>query len=112
MKIYISGPITGKPDENRPAFHSAALILGEKGHAPVIPHDLHPNAHETWEQYLRKDIAEMLACDAVLMLDGWASSRGAYFERDVARKVKIPIYHLTKRGEMVNESTGCATRWN
>lgn len=42
MRIYISGPMTGHPDLNRPAFDAAAKRLRENGHFAINPHDLAP----------------------------------------------------------------------
>ena len=38
MRIYISGPMTGKPDLNRPAFDAAEKRLREQGHFAINPH--------------------------------------------------------------------------
>ena len=39
MRIYVSGPITGRPNLNREAFAWAAGALGIAGHSAVNPHD-------------------------------------------------------------------------
>ena len=91
MKIYISGPITGKPNFNREAFTQAAEAIRAAGHEPVNPHEL--NAHlgddQPWEEYLKRDIAALVNCDAIFMLYGWHESRGARLENKIARKLKI-----------------------
>lgn len=38
MRIYISGPMTGKPRLNRHAFDAAAARLREQGHFVINPH--------------------------------------------------------------------------
>lgn len=42
MRIYISGPMTGLPDLNRPAFDAAEKRLTEQGHFVINPHNLTP----------------------------------------------------------------------
>lgn len=43
MKVYVSGPIKGQVDGNRPAFRHACTWLEDRGHATVNPHDLIPD---------------------------------------------------------------------
>lgn len=40
MRIYISGPMTGFPNQNREAFSAAAAKLRSQGHFAINPHDL------------------------------------------------------------------------
>ena len=40
MRIYISGPMTGKPDLNEPLFRSTEKRLRELGHEVFNPCDL------------------------------------------------------------------------
>lgn len=37
MRVYISGPMTGKPDNNIPAFAKAAGLIIQAGHTPIDP---------------------------------------------------------------------------
>jgi len=96
MTIYISGPITGLPHGNREAFAMAELRLIEAGHDPINPHhlvsDAYPVARE-WIDYMRLDISAMMDADALLMLPGFAGSRGASIEFQLAVDLGIPVYH-------------------
>lgn len=47
-----------------------------------------------WAFFLKRDVAEMLTCDAVVVLDGWKRSEGAAFEVKTALTVKMKIYEL------------------
>lgn len=40
MRIYLSGPMTGKPDLNRPAFDAAEKRLTAEGHFVINPHHI------------------------------------------------------------------------
>lgn len=88
-RIYISGPMTGKPALNFPAFHRAAANLRALGHDVVNPAELDdadPKALQ-WHQYLRRDITHLMTCDAVAMLPGWQESKGARLEHHIAMEL-------------------------
>ena len=90
LTIYISGPISGLPDGNRPAFAEMATTLRSKGWEVVNPHDLFAaDVEESWEGYMRKDLAALLTCTHLVMLPGWEQSRGAQLEKLVADAVGI-----------------------
>ena len=88
--VYISGPITGIPEGNRPAFAAVAEVFRLKGWEVVNPHDLFAaDVEESWEGYMRKDLAALLTCTHIVMLPGWEHSRGARLEKTVADAVGI-----------------------
>ena len=90
LTIYISGPISGLPDGNRPAFAEMAALLRSKGWDVVNPHELFSaEVEESWEGYMRKDLAALLTCTHIVMLPGWEHSRGARLEKTVANAVGI-----------------------
>lgn len=93
MKVYISGPISGIEDHNRPAFNSAAALLHSWGHEAVNPLEIPAGSGASWIDYMRADIAAMMACDALFALPGWQSSRGACIEVQLAQSLGIPIMH-------------------
>jgi len=96
MRIYISGPITGKPDYNKHRFNEVEDWLRSIGHDPVNPQTLTTGYSETWEYYMRIDLKAMLDCDAIIMLEGWQESRGAKLEHDLAKELKFEIhYHIS-----------------
>ena len=82
MKIYISGPMTGIPEFNRPAFDRAAAIVRASGHEPVLPEPYVEG--KSYEEYLRDDIRMLLDCDGIYMLEGWQESKGAKIEHMIA----------------------------
>jgi hypothetical protein len=90
LTIYISGPISGLPDGNRPAFAEMAATLRLKGWEVVNPHDLFAaDVEESWEGYMRKDLAALLTCTHIVLLPGWEQSRGARLEQLIADAVGI-----------------------
>lgn len=92
MRIYISGPITGR-DRNtvREAFEKAEKMIIERGHTPVNPLRLAeqlPDGSE-WKEYMAADLPALFACDAIYQLDGWKSSNGCKLENLAAIYAKM-----------------------
>ena len=92
-KVYISGPMTGIPEENRPEFERMEKLLDGMG---VNPHKLDHNHGKTREEYMRVDLKALLCCDAILLLDGWERSHGALVELDTAIAAGITVYRTVE----------------
>ena len=90
MRIYISGPISGVPDY-KTQFDGFAHLIALLGHTPVNP-ARHP-AGLSRREYMRMDLADLMACDAVYMLHGWMSSGGALVERALAKYLDMKIFY-------------------
>ena len=88
-RIYISGPMTGCPNHNTPAFQQAARVILDAGHVPVSP----VGEHEGWEwaDYMRRDLRLLLDSDAIHMLPGWQNSTGALIEHHFAQQLRMEI---------------------
>lgn len=91
LRVYISGPMTGYPDDNRPAFDFARDILLIAGYEVVSPADILRGETHPYEVYLREDIRELIDCDRVYTLDGWENSRGAKLEVSIAYALNITV---------------------
>lgn len=83
-RIYIAGPMSGLPLSNYPAFHEAAARLRSEGHHVENPAENNVPEGSPWETYMRAAIAQLIRCDAIVMLPGWSKSRGAQIEHDLA----------------------------
>lgn len=106
LKAYISGPITGRPELNLPAFREAEQIAKAMNLHPIVPHDLFDGVDPsgiTWEQYMKTDLKVLLDCQMVITLEGWHESRGAMIEVDLARKLSIPVISIHKAMELSKE---------
>jgi hypothetical protein len=91
-KMYLSGPMTGLPDFNYPAFAAAATSLRDRGIDVVSPHEaLGGHGDRTREEYMREDLKQMLECHAVCLLDGYELSPGALLEIEVARQCGMVV---------------------
>ena len=121
MKIYLAGPMRGKPNFNFPAFDFAAARLREQGYKVFSPADkdreeigaeAFVNATGDEDELARKSaytINDALAADtlyicreanAVALLPGWENSTGAQAERALAVALGLTIIILGK--EYVN----------
>ncbi|TDB42094.1 DUF4406 domain-containing protein [Photorhabdus luminescens] len=81
--VFISGPMTGKPDFNRSEFNTAAKMLKSQGLIVLNP-AVYPDGL-THDQYMRMSLAMLEQADAVYLLDGWEHSTGAVMEFDRAK---------------------------
>lgn len=106
MKIYVSGPITGIENKNKPSFDSTSEILRKLGHEVINPFDLDSptfNPEECWFKYLKRDLAALLSCDSLCLLPGWEESKGACLEILVASKLNLPLFRLNSKNELEEE---------
>lgn len=105
-RIYIAGPINGKPDGNRSAFAMMKAFLMFRGYHAISPWDLDAS-HEgecregsvagmggghTAACYMRADIRALVECDAVVFLPGWVKSAGSFVEFTIARCLGLTMY--------------------
>ncbi len=91
QKVYIAGPMSGKVDFNYPEFNKVATNLRKTGFEVINPAELDGDHNEKWEYYLKRDIGELIKCDAVAVLGGWEDSKGANLEVYIAKSLKIPV---------------------
>lgn len=96
MKVYLSGPMTGRPDCNREAFKQGAAALKELFYEVVVPHDVTEGlpSDATWADYMREDIKAMMDCEAIVMLPEWETSKGARVELSLAFDLGMPVLFL------------------
>lgn len=127
MRIYISGPMTGKPYLNRPAFDAAERRLTAQGHFVINPHrisELFGTAEELAASFrvlygmpaspldpafmfpeiarlahavMDADLAAVRSCDAIYLLRGWESSRGA--KKELAEALAHGLQVMQEGGE-------------
>jgi hypothetical protein len=97
MKIYLAGPMSGLPDYNYPAFNAAAKALRELGHHVENPAENPQPPCRTWHAYMRQAVAQLVRCEAVALMPGWESSKGANLEHRLAQDLGllvIPVWDL------------------
>lgn len=91
--IYISGPVSGNK-KYREEFEMAERMLKFLKWKVVNPVK-HEKEGKEWDYYLKKDIRKLLKCDAIYMMRGWSSSKGARLERIIAQELGMEIIYNT-----------------
>jgi hypothetical protein len=114
MKIYVAGPMRGKPFFNFPEFDKAAKALREAGHEVFNPaeRDRQDDPHvgesnPTGDIQLAQDkgfsLRKALAADmkyiceeaeAIALLPGWELSKGAIAEYNTAKALDLKIFNI------------------
>lgn len=104
MKIYISGKISGTDlTETRKRFAAVAKVTKKLGYEPVNPFENGLSEQDTWEAHIVKDIADLLQCKAIYMLQGWRESKGARIEHYIATEIGMPIMYEIEQPINENE---------
>jgi len=87
-RIYVSGPMTGYPKHNYPAFEQATKKLRKKGYDVISPAELDEDGQSlTWTNCLIRDILFLLTCRYIGTLPGWTKSKGASLEIHIGKDV-------------------------
>lgn len=108
MRVYVSGGMTGWPDNNQEAFDEAARVLAEMGHDVTTPVELGRKdgevlegdgfnaSDEEYEGFLSRDLDLISAdrFDAIVFVRGWKTSGGAGREGRKAIREGLRLYVL------------------
>lgn len=115
LRVYLSGPMSGIPKFNAPAFHAAAAKLRDEGCEVFNPaekdiercgadfFDRCPNGSKEEAAALGFNLRVALAedldwicryADAIALLPGWQNSKGAYAEYITARALGLRAIEL------------------
>lgn len=90
-KVFISGPMSGIKDFNKPAFDKAEQWLTEAGYSVFNPARMHFDDSWTHEEIMRIDLAALSQCDYILMLPKWYYSKGAIQEYHYANAIGVKL---------------------
>lgn len=98
--MYIAGPYSHRTEAgikiNIDRAAQAGLDCCRAGWAVHIPHKnfagFHVHLDIPYDTWLEKDLSILSKCDAILLLEGWASSTGASREFQFAEEMGIPHY--------------------
>ncbi len=89
--VYIAGPMTGIEDYNRRAFYKAHFAIGFYCKGVLNPASL-PTTLAGHDVYMSICLPMVDAADAMILLPGWESSKGAKLEKMRAENNGIPVY--------------------
>lgn len=109
MKIYISGGITGRSiGEAVEQFDTMERKISQAGHVAVNPIRMMPYGL-TWETYMEiaSTILSSGEIDAIVMMRGWKSSRGAQYEWLWAQASRIPVIYENRQDEIDQRRMAC-----
>ena len=99
--VYLSGPMSGLPDYNVPAFNDAEKWLREHYSCKVLNPARHPEGL-TYCEYMRRALTDLEAATVIVTLPRASDSIGASFEIVVAaEKLYKSIFFLNPRNELV-----------
>lgn len=91
--LYIAGPMTGLPENNYPAFHTAAAQYRATGFTVLNPaENLPPCPAPVWSDWMRLGLPQLLQCRGIVLLPGWEHSRGARIEHDLAQNLGLAVF--------------------
>ncbi|MBQ4335668.1 MAG: DUF4406 domain-containing protein [Lentisphaeria bacterium] len=96
--VYLSGPMTGLPEFNFPAFLKAEVWLAERfGCFVVSPRKnadlIGPGRDHS--DYMRVALAELQCCTCMVLLDHWQQSKGCMMEFETANDRQIKIFQIS-----------------
>jgi hypothetical protein len=115
MRVYVCGPYTpadGREETRlgniRLASDTGKLLL-KLGHTPFCPHTMTSGWEEAcaWGDFLRMDLEWLRQCQAIVLLPGWQTSRGACMEYEVARREGLVVWDVageTEGSQEMNEA--------
>ncbi|WP_072017533.1 DUF4406 domain-containing protein [Erwinia typographi] len=97
--VFISGPMTGIEDFNRPKFNREAQKLEAAGIVVLNPAILPDGL--THDQYMKLSLQMLATADVIYQLEGWSASKGAREEAVQARLLGLPFFseNLNAMGE-------------
>ena len=99
MRCYISGAITGVKHADK-LFAMAEEKLELEGYDVVNPYKFgeylkkeyaKENKVPKYENFMHDDIALLINCDAIYLLENWGTSKGARLEKKIAEVLKMQI---------------------
>lgn len=98
IRVYVSGPISSKPNGNKEAFCTMEGKLYAMGFDVINPRrsawpgyldiDNQEQFKEGWSIMMREALHQQSTCDAVVFLSGWQQSKGACIEYQMAKVFK------------------------
>lgn len=96
MKVFISQPMAGIPDEKVKAKRDEICEKLKEMHIEVISSFIEGDNHESNHlpvYYLGRSIQMMAEADAVLFVDGWLDARGCMLEHKICEVYGIKILY-------------------
>jgi hypothetical protein len=94
---YLAGPMTGLPLYNYPTFEQACKQLRSDAVKVNSPHEIQydaPPGSLPYNDYIVAGLNLLKTCQGIILLPGWAGSRGVMTELNAARAQKMPVLYM------------------
>ena len=92
--LYLCGPMSGLPDNNRAEFDRTAEILRLHGYVVFTPTENGLPAGTAWENHMRADIRALMGVSNVALMPGSKDSRGCKLELTIARELNMTVKNI------------------
>ena len=111
LKIYVAGPMSGYPGLNWDAFDRKEKELTNAGWDVVNPAKMDQDmgldpenlGEYDYEDAARRDIEALRSCDAIYLMSGFQFSKGACWERALAKYWGLKRYYEIPREDHEQE---------
>ena len=90
-RVFISGPMTGIEDYNKPAFDEAEKKLKEAGFSVFNPAWMDFDSGWDYGDIMGIDMAALSRCNYIYQLEGWERSDGACAEWEFAKSCRLKV---------------------
>jgi len=91
MKLYLSGKMSGEPNNGFDLFNAEASRLRALGYEVVNPAELEVRDTEGWLDWMARDILALKECQGIALLHNWLVSPGAQMEFIAAKREGLRI---------------------
>lgn len=92
-RIYLSGPISGYDlEERKIEFLRAQAVLEKNGFEVFNPMQNGLPRYASTFEHMRRDIEELLKCDAIFFMKRFTHSAGCLTEMHVATAIGMDVY--------------------
>ena len=120
MRVFISGKMTGLPDNGKKVFLEAenslkwSLVKESESKVEIVnPINLIDNLSDVlkiplelipYELMFKYTTSELLKCNAIIFLNNWKQSKGARLEYRIAKNSGIKIYFADEEFKIKEET--------
>ena len=116
MRVYIAGPMRGYPRDNHDEFDRIEKMWKDAGHDAVSPAYLgralgkgESRGYNSGPKFMREvmviDAVVICGCDAIALMQGWDTSRGATMELALSHSIGIDTYDAETMEKMLYPTT-------
>jgi hypothetical protein len=92
-RVYISLPIAHYDLNERKEYAQRVEDMLSHFYSVVNPFKNGLPEDADWKVHMRKDIQDLLTCDAIFMCNGWETSVGCKLEFDVATSCGLEVLY-------------------